>query len=328
MDTLSDVLRAVRLTGAAFLELETCVPWVAEAPAPPELGRHFLPGAEHVIEYHAVNSGRCWAGLWGEAQVELNEGDIIVFPHGDPHVLSNPPGLRGGPEFAALKAAGRAALPIPVTLGGQGGERAEVVCGFLGCDARPFNPLISALPRVIHVRGTGPGAAARRELLGLALRESGAPRQGSSTILARVCELLFVEVVREYIETLAEDKVGWLAGLRDPNISRALQRLHTEPAKDWSLDDLAKEAGMSRSSLVERFSHLVGMPPMQYLAQWRLQLAAELLRTTELSLAAIAAQVGYSTEFALSRAFKRHYGVAPGSYRRQEESEPQDAQEG
>lgn len=320
IDTLSDVLRAVRLTGAAFFELKTCVPWVVEATAPLELGRHFMPGAEHVIEYHAVSSGSCWVGLMGQPQLQLNEGDIIVFPHGDPHVLSNPPGLRGGPEIDTIKAAGRAELPLSFSLGdtgaGDGSERAQVVCGFLGCDVRPFNPLLSALPRMIHVPGTGAGAATRRGLIALAVRESTTPRPGGGSILARVSELLFVEIVREYIETLPEGNNGWLAGLRDDNIGRALQRLHARPAHGWTLEELAKEIGMSRSSMAERFTDLLGVPPMQYLAQWRLQLAGELLRTSEVSLAEIAQRVGYSTEFALSRAFKRSYGIAPGYYRR------------
>jgi AraC-like DNA-binding protein len=316
IDALSDVLRAVRLTGAAFFEVKAAVPWVAEAPDPQAVGRHFMPGAEHVIEYHGVSAGTCWVGVVGEPQIQLFAGDIIVFPHGDPHVLSNPPGLRGGPDIDALKAAGRADVPITLAVGGGGNERAEIVCGFLACDARPFNPLLSALPRVIHVPGTGKGAATRRGLIELALRESNAARPGSSCVLARVSELLFVEVVREYLDTLPVEKVGWLAGLRDENIGRALQKLHAQPAHAWTLDELAREIGMSRSSMAERFTHLLGVPPMQYLTQWRLQLAAELLHTGQVSLAEIAQRVGYSSEFALSRAFKRSYGVAPAFYRR------------
>ncbi|HEX3770405.1 MAG TPA: AraC family transcriptional regulator, partial [Polyangiaceae bacterium] len=195
-----------------------------------------------------------------------------------------------------------------------GRERAEVICGFLGCDARPYNPLLSALPRVMHVRSAGAGVIPR--FIEIALAESLAPRSGSECVLARLSELLFVEVVRRYVADLPPEQTGWLAGLRDDTIGRALEKLHQRPAHPWTLEELAKECAMSRSSLAERFALFVGIPPIQYLAQWRIQLAASLLRTTKASLAEIAAQVGYGSEAALSRAFKRQVGVAPAPYRR------------
>jgi AraC-like DNA-binding protein len=248
--------------------------------------------------------------------MRLETGDIIVFPQGDAHVVSSTPGMRGQPHFEAFSAAGKASFPLSVSLHGGGTEGTEIVCGFLGCDARPFNPLLAALPRVIHMRGTGEDDSVQRRLVELAVAESSAPRAGSDCVLSRLSELLFVEAVRRYVAALPPENVGWFAGLRDESIGRALGKLHQRPAHAWSLEELAKEVGMSRSMLAERFAHFVGLPPIQYLAQWRIQLAASLLRTSKFSLAEIAERVGYGSEAALSRAFKRCVGIAPASYRR------------
>jgi AraC-like DNA-binding protein len=191
-----------------------------------------------------------------------------------------------------------------------------VICGFLGCDARPFNPLLSTLPRVIHVPRRSPEDGVLENLVKLALSESSNRSAGGEAVLARLSELLFVEVVRRYLSALPPENVGWLAGLRDPSIGGALGRLHHRPAHDWSLDELSREVGVSRSVLAERFTHFVGVAPMQYLAQWRMQLAATLLSSTSMSLSEIAEQVGYGSEAALSRAYKRWVGVAPADWRR------------
>jgi AraC-like DNA-binding protein len=246
--------------------------------------------------------------------VRLETGDVIVFPQGDAHVISSTPGMRGGPKIEDTRPSeGR--LPVAVSIQGGGKDHAQIICGFLGCDARPFNPLLAALPRVIHVRGAGERASALRRLVDLALVESSAPRPGGDAVLARLSELLFVEVVRHHVDTLSPESAGWFSGLRDPNVGRALQRLHDQPAHGWSLEELAKQAGVSRSILAERFAHFVGVPPIQYLAQWRIQLAASLLRSSTSTLAEIAEQVGYGSEAALSKAFKRWVGVAPALYR-------------
>jgi len=213
----------------------------------------------------------------------------------------------------ALEAVSLGKLPVSISLSG-GGDRTKVVCGYLGCDARPFNPMLSALPRMIHMRAGSDGVL--RRLVELALAESSTPSAGSDAALSRVSELLFVEVVRRYVATLPPENVGWFAGLRDESIGRALQKVHQRPAHAWSLEELAKEVGVSRSLLAERFTYFVGVPPMQYLAQWRIQLTASLLRTTTASLAEISERVGYGSEAALSRAFKRWVGVAPTAYRR------------
>ncbi len=317
LDTLSEVLRAVRLTGAVFFAVDASSPWVAEAPPAREIGPFIMPGVEHVIEYHVVASGTCWGGLVDEPALKLNTGDIIVFPQGDPHILSSAPGMRGEPSLEAVRAVVRGRVPLAMSLQGGGAERARLVCGFLGCDARPFNPLLATLPRVIHLRATE-GDSVLRGLVELAVVESAEPRPGGDCTLSRLSELLFVEVVRRYVAQLPPEGVGWFAGLRDDNVGRALTKLHQNPSHDWSLEELARACGLSRSVLAERFAALVGIPPIQYLAQWRIQLAASLLRSGKSSLAEIAERVGYGSEAALSRAFKRQLGIAPALYRRAE----------
>jgi len=319
LDTLSDVLRAIRLTGAVFFAVDASAPWVAEAPAAHEIGPHIMPGVEHVIEYHVVAAGTCWGGVIDEPAIKLETGDIIVFPQGDSHVMSSAPGMRGAPSFESLRAASQGRVPLAMSIDGGGADKARLICGFLGCDARPFNPLLSTLPRVMHLRARD-GDDMLRRLVDLAVSESAMPRPGGDCALSRLSELLFVEVVRRYVAQLPPEGVGWFAGLRDENVGRALRALHGRPAHDWSLEALGKECGLSRSVLAERFALLVGVPPIQYLAKWRIQLAASLLRSGKSSLAEIADRVGYGSEAALSRAFKREVGVAPAIYRRHAES--------
>jgi len=315
-DTLSEVLRAVRLNGAVFFAIDASGPWVAEAPPAREIGHLLLPGAEHVMEYHVVSRGSCWGGIVGEAPVRLETGDVIAFPRGDAHVISSAPGMRGAVEPALYRSRDERRWPVRLDMAGDGSDPARLICGFLGCDARPFNPLLATLPRTLHVR---PGDADDRlgRLVELALLESETPRAGGECVLSRLSELLFVELVRRYLSALPAENESWLAGLRDPSIGRALAALHDRPTRDWTLDELAREVGLSRSALAERFTQWVGVPPMQYLAQWRMQLASSLLSGTTLSLAEIAARVGYGSEAALSRAFKRQVGVSPGEWRRE-----------
>lgn len=317
-DTLSDVLRAVRLTGAVFFSVDASAPWVAEAPRGCVVGPHIMPGVEHVIEYHVVSGGSCWASLLDEPPIQLHEGDVVVFPQGDAHVMSSAPGMRGEPDPELFVRAGQSRLPLAMSMQGGGVERARLVCGFLGCDARPYNPLLAALPRVIHLPASGTSESVARRLVELAVAESNAREAGAECLLARLSELLFIEVVRRYAASMPSEGVGWFSALRDGQIGRALGELHERPAHPWTLEELAKEVGMSRSVLAERFCHFVGVPPIQYLAKWRIQLAASHLRAGKDSLAEIADRVGYGSEAALSRAFKRWVGVAPALYRRGE----------
>jgi len=316
VDTLSEVLHTVRLTGAVYFTIDGSVPWVVETLPGSVIAPHVGAGVEHVINYHVVTSGSCWAGPVGEPPFRLEAGDVIAFPQGDPHVLSSHPGMRGRPDIDLYRAANRQRVPLCVSLHGGGPESAQIVCGFLGCDARPFNPLLTSLPRVVHLTASRTAASGVRPLVDLAVVESAAPRPGSDGVLSRLSELLFVEVIRTFTADLPPDQVGWFAGLRDPVVGLVLHKLHQHPAGSWTLIRLAKEVGASRTILAERFAQLVGMPPMQYLARWRVQMAANLLCTTSLGLAEIAERVGYGSEPALSRAFKRTLGVAPATYRR------------
>lgn len=314
MDALSDVLRAVRLTGAIFFDIHASDPWVAETPPAASIVGTMFPGAQHLISYHAVTQGTCWASILDEPPTQLLAGDIIVFPHGDAHVLSSAPGMRGTPDPALYRPPSEGHLPFTISMGPTHDSRAHIVCGFLGCDARPFNPLLTALPRVIRVSDRAGGALGA--FVAFAVAESKEPRIGGDCVLGRLSELMFVDVVRRYLETLPADRTGWLAGLRDPIVGRALESLHRRPAHDWTLEVLGREVGLSRSALAERFTQLVGQPPMQYLKDWRMQLAANLLVRSNDGIAAIADRVGYESEAAFSRAFKKAVGTAPSRWRK------------
>ena len=315
-DVLSDVLRSVRLTGAVYFDFELSSPWVAEAPPSREIAGIVMPGAQRVIEYHLIARGACWGNVVGEAPIRLREGDLIVFPQGDAHVLSSAPGMRAGPDMSVFV---RPTTPLPLVYerGGGGPDRTRIVCCFLGCDERPFNPLLTALPRIIHLSAAGNEAATGwlATLLTIAVRESGSARAGRDNILARMSELMFVEAIRRYIEALPPAQTGWLAGLRDPVVGQALAALHGNPAAAWTVESLARAVGVSRSVLADRFAEMVGQPPMQYLALWRMQLASRLLLQSE-PVAEVAAAVGYESEAAFSRAFKKLVGEAPATWRR------------
>ncbi|HVJ90213.1 MAG TPA: AraC family transcriptional regulator [Labilithrix sp.] len=315
VDVLSEVLRAVRLRGAVFYSVTASTPWVAETPHARELAPYVMPGAEHVIHYHVMTSGSCWAGQIGEPAVRLEEGDIIVFPQGDAHVLGSAAGMRGPDELSVHERAALERLPISIDQGGSGRDPVHVICGFLACDARPFNPLLTALPRLLHVkRRDGADADMLDYFMSTALAEARSPRAGGEVVLARLSELMFVEVVRRYVGSLDPQCPGWLSGLRDEIVGRALAALHARPSSPWTLEELAREAGASRSALAERFVDYVGVPPMQYLAQWRMQLAASLLAGPT-TIAQIASDVGYGSEAAFSRAFKKIVGVSPATWR-------------
>ena len=319
-DPLSDVLRAVRLTTAVFFHLEAASPWVIGLPDGAALARGLAQRAQHVISYHVVVEGRCWGGLPGHEPVALSAGDVLVLPRGDPYAMSLTPDLRGGPDAGEvvgfLRAMARGELPFTVTEDGGGQERMRLVCGFLGCDLRPFNPLLASLPRLLLVRRDGaPRSDALARLIELTLAESDDRRAGSECVRLRLAELLFVEVVRRHLAALPAEQTGWLAGLRDPVVGRALARLHERPEHPWTLEELARHAGASRSVLAERFAHLVGDPPIQYLTRWRMQVAARLLAETTTKVAAVGVAVGYDSEAAFSRAFKKAAGVPPAAWR-------------
>lgn len=316
-DALSDVLKTVRLTGATFFDVVAKAPWVAEQPPREAILPKVLAGAEHLIAYHAVTEGRCFGNIVGEEAVEVKVGEVIVFTKGDPHVMSSHPGMRADPKAAdRLQDFDASQLPFTINIGGNGAESAKLVCGFLACDARPFNPLLNNLPPVIIARNDQPGDSNwLGQFIHVAMMESSTKRLGGESVLARLSELMFIEVVRRQLETLPPDRLGWLAGLRDPFVGKAISAMHANPSRNWTIEDLGKVAGLSRSVLAERFTLLVGMPPMQYLAKWRMQIAAGLL-TGGANMAAVAAEVGYGSEAAFSRAFKKVVGTGPSAWRR------------
>jgi len=319
IDPLSDVLRAVRLSGTVFFRVEATSPWVIEVPDTAALAAVTLPRAQHVISYHVVTRGACWGTVLDGASVRLEEGDVLVFPHGDAYVMSIAPGMRGGPKPAEVLAFMRemvmGRLPFAVAEGGGGPEQLGLVCGFLGCDVHPFNPLLTALPSLLHVRRAFAAGDPLGRLIDFAIVESQERRAGGECVRLRLSELMFVEVVRRYLAGLPVEQTGWLAGLRDRAVGRALSFLHERPGDDWTLEKLAKDVGLSRSALAERFTHFVGDPPMQYLARWRMQVAARLLADGQAKVSAVALQVGYESEAAFSRAFKKLAGVPPAAWR-------------
>lgn len=316
-DALTDVVRTIRLTGAAFFHVLAKAPWVAEQPGPELILPRILPDAERLIAYHVVLEGRCFAYLVGGEPIAVEAGEVIVFTRGDPHVMASAPGMRGDPfNPSIIDAAATGQLPFVINFG-CAGPVTRVVCGFLACDAQPFNPLLENLPSVIKAGDPQMGDTSWfGQLIRLVLMELTEKRVGGEGVLARLSELMFIEVVRRYLEALTPDQVGWLAGLRDPCVGKALSLMHGRPAQDWTLEELAKHIGLSRSVLAERFAALVGMPPMQYLAKWRMQIASVLLSGGNANIAAIAAQVGYASEEGFRRAFKKTVGISPSAWRR------------
>jgi AraC-like DNA-binding protein len=329
-DTLSDVLRGVRLRGAVFFYVSGSNDWAAEAPASREIAPLLMRGVDHVMEYHVVAQGSCWAAIPGGPAVRLSRGDIVMFPHGDAHVVSSAQGMRGDPPN--LRWFGESAverLPIRVTYNGSNAPSTSpselegettIICGFLGYDVQPFNPLIASLPHLLHLRAPDDGQWLA-QFMQHAVSESRARQPGGEAMLARMSEMMFVDAVRRYTASLPADSRGWLAGMRDHLVGRALALLHEQPAQHWTIDELGRRIGLSRSALHERFVQLIGVPPMQYLVQWRMQAAARLLLDTRATVATIALEVGYDSEAAFARAFKRVVGRPPAAWRRERSAE-------
>ncbi len=320
MDAVSDVLRAVRLSGAVYLNGEFTEPWCVFGQGQQALYTAFLPRSERVVSYHLITEGRCCAQLAGNPRsaIYLNAGELLVVPQGEAHVLGSD--LEISPASAApLLASQLETAPGQVMrlAYGGGGTRTRLICGFLACDDTLNNPLLSALPQIFKVdMRNDPHSAWLESSLKFAAAEAGEWRAGSAIVLARLSELLFVEAVRRCIDTLPADRKGWLAGVRDRFIGRALSMLHAQPAHSWTVDELARKVGLSRSALAQRFTDLLGQPPMQYLARWRLQIAAQELMSGNESLAAVAEHVGYESEAAFNRAFKREFGTPPAYWRK------------
>jgi len=317
MDALSDVLRVAHLTGGVFLHADFFAPWCIAARIPREHCGPTLGVASHLIIYHYVIDGEVRIRVEGadEDEVLIGGGEIILLPRNDPHLM--------GSDLSLPPVLGREIVRPPEAGGlysihhGGGGKRTRMICGFLGCASAESNLVISSLPPLLKL-SVEPGSATEwiRSTFQYAADEVAAGRPGSETVLAKLSELLFVETVRRHVEALPEGQTGWLAGLREPYVARALALLHRDVTRRWTVDDLGREVGLSRSALADRFIRLIGMPPMHYLASWRMQVATQKLRNTSASIAQVAEIVGYDSEAAFSRAFKKSFGAAPATWRR------------
>ncbi len=315
MDALSEVLRVIRLTGAVFLSAEFTAPWSVLTSSRPGDCATDMPDAKHLVHYHLVTQGKCLATLPGVAPVWLEAGDLVLFPRGDAHVLASAPDLEPVPTATLLKQSEAGAVIHRLVHGG-GGETTRIVCGFLACDTRLFEPLLVALPRILKVRAQeGPASSWVETSLRSTVEESVTPRAGWATVVGKLAELLFVEALRRYIDTLPMDEKGWLAGLRDPYVGRALTLMHARPGHPWTVEELGRRVALSRSALAARFAHVLGQSPMNYLSTWRMHLAADMLGTSGQTIAAITEQIGYDSEPSFYRAFKRTFGMPPASFR-------------
>jgi AraC-like DNA-binding protein len=314
MDALSETLRVVRLVGAIFINARFTAPWCYHSPPADAAAPLLEPTAERVVIFHMLTEGECYVELEGQEPMHLIAGDVIVFPQGDAHRMASEPGVppaAGGRLGAVLTR-----RPRQLSYGG-GGATTRLVCGYLACDARLARLLMTGLPPVLRVNVRGSNAGTWLEAsVRYALAEARSPRPGGAGVLAKLAEVLFIEVLRLYMNEQAEGRTGWLAAVGDRIVGAALNALHKSPAHAWTLEELARTAGTSRSVLAERFQQLVGSSPMQYLTQWRMMLAANLLRCSSTPLTHIAQDVGYQTDTAFSRAFRREYGMPPATWRK------------
>jgi AraC-like DNA-binding protein len=314
MDTLSRVLRAVRLSGALLFRGEFSSPWSVAAPESRLAAPFLVPGAKSLVFFHVVVEGHCWAEIAGVEPLPLGTGDVIALPYGDAHAMENPRGESRRLLSSLLPPPPWAELPT-VNHGG-GGERTRILCGFLYFDETLFSPVLTNLPRVLCVRAKDGAPLSLLETSArYMLEEASLNRPGGACLQGRLAEVLFVEVLRRHMEDMGANERGWLAAVKDPIVGKALQLMHGDLAHPWTVEVIGRSVGLSRSALADRFRHIVGEPLMQYLTRWRLQLAAQLLRDTDQGIASIAGQVGYESEAAFNRAFKRYAGEPPATWR-------------
>ena len=320
MDVLSEVLRAVRLEGALFFNAEFSAPWCVSTSRSAAIAPYLSPGAGHLIIYHFLTEGRAYARLPDGRREELTAGDIVILPHGDAHLLGN-----GSPEkpvdslhtFAKNLTQGLKLVRF------GGGEITRFVCGFLACEPRLSEVFLAGLPPMLKVHVVKePSGQWLEHSIRFSVDEVSGSYAGSGLVLAKLSEVLFVETLRRYINALPPDQIGWLAGARDPIIGQALALLHKEPAHPWTISNLARRVGLSRTRLAARFRHFLRDSPMAYLARWRLKMGAEMLQSTEDSVAEVAAAVGYGSEAAFNRAFKREFDCPPAQFRRKRNAPP------
>lgn len=320
MDVLSEVLKAVKLDGALFYNGEFSAPWCFRQPASRLLAPYLSSASKHVIIYHLFTEGRGYAHLEEDGRpVPLNAGDIVIFPHGDPHIMGN--GSPVNPVDSAQELQRILAQGLAVSRFGGGGEITKIICGYMSCEPQLCRVFLAGLPPIlkVHIRTDASGQWLENSIrYSVGHADAGAP--GGEAVLAKLSELLFVETLRRYIALLPPEHTGWLGGIRDPEVGTALALLHRRPAEPWTIAALAKEVGLSRSVLAERFRRYLSETPMAYLTRWRLQLGAQMLKSTSSSVVEIAAEVGYESEPSFNRAFKRAFGLPPARFRKQSKS--------
>jgi len=313
-DTLAEVLQSVRLSGGVFLDAHFSAPWAVAARVVAEDCRPYLRGPAELIAYHYVVAGRMTVRIDGEPPLEVGAGETVLLARNDAHVLESGSGLSPVSADELIEPAQDGGLARIVH--GGGGAATHVICGFLGSDERR-NPLMSSLPRALKVDLAAAGSSAWIEAsLRFALDALRHGEVGGASVMSKLSEVMFVEAVRAWIATVPERQRGWIAGMRDPVIGRALALLHSRFKAPWTAAALAREVALSRSAFTERFTARVGVPPMRYLTTWRLQVAQALLRDGDRPVAQIAWEVGYEAEAAFTRAFKREFGLPPRVWRR------------
>jgi AraC-like DNA-binding protein len=322
MDAFSEILSGVKLKGAFYFTAEFSAPWGGSTPASNTMAARLAPGAEHLVLYHLVIEGGAVVEMLDGESIELRPGDVVIFPHGDAHHISSGKGaIRPFPNYG-ITAKIEAHDLSPLRAGGTG-ESSRFVCGYMTCDPYHSRPILSGLPPVfkVNIRTDRSGHWLENSILHL-VEEAASGRIGCEAMLAKLSEALFIDTLRRYVGGLPEQQTGWLTGARDPIVGRSLGLLHSRVAHPWTIADLADQVGISRSALVERFTRYLSEPPMTYLTRWRLQLAARSLEKTSQGVAEIAAGVGYESEAAFNRAFKREFGQPPGRYRSDHRSAP------
>jgi AraC-like DNA-binding protein len=317
MDALSEVLRAVRLTGAAILNADLGAPWAVSTQSSTALARGFINDAQEPAIFHAIVEGVCWIQLSGDEPLRVVAGEGVLLPYGDAHWLGSETGLAPVPLASLVKAHIGGEL-APVVHGG-GGARTRLVTGLASMDRRLADPLLASLPRLVRVGLAGSNAMEQLErALAFELSASAAPRPGGTASLARLAELVAIDIIRRHVESTPQGATGWLAGLDDRFIGRALALMHGRPGDDWTVEKLARQVGQSRSALAEHFTRMLGEPPITYLTRWRLCLAAQTLATTHREIRAIAKEAGYESASGFSHAFKRVFGKPPTKWRRKQ----------
>jgi len=314
MDVLSEVLHAVKLEGAVFYNAEFSAPWGFISPASDVVAPYIGKTSKHVIIFHLLIDGSAQAYIDDGPRLELNGGDIVVFPHGHEHKIKN-----GSParlvDNSTILGDVFASNDLKLVKVGGGGQVTRFVCGYMACEKELSCMLLGGLPSIfkVNIRNDAAGMWLENSIRFSANGTGHLP--GGPVVLAKLSEVLFVETLRRYMTQLPEEQTGWLAGARDPEVGGALALLHREPSHPWTIADLAHKVGVSRSVLADRFRRFLGEPPMSYLGRWRLRLGAQLLQSSSRSVAQIASEVGYESEAAFNRAFKREFGNPPARYR-------------